>query len=105
MDACVGNKYPITDIGMPELGGKIDYTASAPDKPQLQSQLFENQGSRSRMLIQVPHPQPRGLTHVTKFTSTTRIDCPFGMPPLGQKEGDPPLLEEEYTYVDLHQPA
>lgn len=107
--AMMGNKYPITDIGMLNLAEKlIEKGERDLDKPNCKVELFENQkvADRECRLIQVTHPQPlAGLDyHVAQIyiDNENRLPIRYAAYIWPEKEGDPPLLEEEYTYVDLH---
>jgi len=106
--AMMGNKYPITDIGMLNLANKlIEKGERDLDKPNCKVEIFENQSVDEYQckLIQVTHPKPLpGLDyHLAQIyvDNQTQLPIRYAAYVWPEKEGDPPVLEEEYTYLDL----
>lgn len=106
--AMMGNRYPITGIGMIRLVEKLIEKGSRDRElgPCL-VQIIENEkvGDRPCRLIQVTHPTPeKGMDfHIAQIFFDTERMIPlryaaFGWP---KKEGDSPPLEEEYTYLNV----
>jgi hypothetical protein len=106
--AMMGNKYPITDIGILNLAEKlIEKGERDVDQANCQVEIVEDQEVQGRLcqLIQVTHPEPLdGLDfHVAQIFIDNELRLPiryaaYLWPP---KPGDPAPLEEEYTYLDL----
>jgi hypothetical protein len=106
--AMMGNKYPITDIGMLNLAEKlIEKGERDLDQPGCKVEIFENQSVDDYQckLIQVTHPQPLpGLDyHLAQIfiDNQTQLPIRYAAYLWPEKEGEPPLLEEEYTYLNL----
>lgn len=106
--AMMGNKYPITDIGILNLAEKlIEKGERDIDQPDCQVEILEDQEVKGRLcrMIQVMHPEPLdGLDfHVAQIFIDNELQLPIryaaylwpSMP------GEPAPLEEEYTYLDL----
>ncbi len=106
--AMMGNKYPITEIGLEKL---IEKLIEKGERDKLAgpctvktTEGFEV-GGRPCLKIEVIHPNidPRFDFHIAEiFMDTERLIplryAAFMWPP---KPGDPPVLEEEYTYTDI----
>jgi hypothetical protein len=106
--AMMGNRYPITGIGMIRLVEKLIEKGSRDRElgPCI-VQIIENEkvGDRPCRLIQVTHPKlEKGMDfHIAQIFFDTERMIPlryaaFGWP---KKEGDAPPLEEEYTYLNV----
>lgn len=106
--AMMGNRYPITGIGMIRLVEKlIEKGTRDRELGPCVVKIIENEevGGRTCRLIQVTHPtQEKGMDfHIAQifFDSERMIPlryAAFGWPP---KEGEAPPLEEEYTYLNV----
>lgn len=106
--AMLGNKYPITEIGLMRLLEKlIEKIDRGVDLSQLEIEIRDNQkvGERTCRLVQVT--QPRSVPGADFYIAQVFLDMER-MVPLRyaaflwpQRQGEPPLLEEEYTYLDL----
>ena len=108
MLAMMDNKYPIAEIGLTRL---IEKLIEKGDRDRLvgpcEVQIFEDQhvGDRVCRLIQVTHPQPdpRYDFHIAQIFIDTERMIPLRYAAfLWPKEaGGEPILEEEYTYLDM----
>ncbi len=106
--AMMGNKYPITDLGMLNLAEKLIEKGQR-DINQLDCKvdIFEDQLVDDRLckLIQVTHPKPLpGLDyHLAQIFIDNELELPIRYAAYlwPEKEGEPPQLEEEYTYLNL----
>lgn len=108
MLAMMDNKYPITEIGLTRLVEKL---IEKGERDRLvgpcEVQIIEDQhvGDRNCRLIQVTHPQPdpRYDFHIAQIFIDTERMIPLRYAAfLWPKEvGGEPLLEEEYTYLDV----
>lgn len=106
--AMMGNRYPITGIGMIRLVEKlIEKGTRDRELGPCQVKIIENEkiGDRPCRLIQVTHPKPeKGMDfHIAQIFFDAERMIPlryaaFGWP---KKEGDEPPLEEEYTYLNV----
>lgn len=106
--AMLGNRYPITGIGLIRLVEKlIEKGTRDRELGPCDVQIIENEkvGDRPCKLIQVTHPKPeKGMDfHIAQifFDSERMIPlryAAFGWP---KKEGEQPPLEEEYTYLNV----
>ncbi|MBX3420065.1 MAG: DUF1571 domain-containing protein [Pirellulaceae bacterium] len=104
----MGNKYPITDIGMLKLAEKlIEKGERDRQLGPCQVEFFENQlvAERHCKLIQITHPEPKpGLDyHLAQIFIDNQWGVPIRFaayiwPP---QPGEPPELEEEYTYLNV----
>lgn len=108
MLAMIDNKYPITEIGLTRLVEKL---IEKGERDRLigpcEVRIVEDQrvGDRVCRLIQVTHtqPDPRFDFHIAQiFIDTERVIplryAAFMWP---KEPGGEPLLEEEYTYLDV----
>lgn len=108
MLAMMDNKYPITEIGLTRLVEKL---IEKGERDRLvgpcEVQVLEDQhvGDRTCRLIQVTHPKPdpRYDFHIAQIFIDTERMIPLRYAAfLWPKEpGGEPLLEEEYTYLDV----
>jgi hypothetical protein len=108
MLAMIDNKYPITEIGLTRLVEKL---IEKGERDRLigpcEVQIVEDQrvGDRVCRLIQVTHPQPdpRFDFHIAQiFIDTERmIPLRYAAFMWPTESGGEPLLEEEYTYLDV----
>lgn len=106
--AMMGNKYPITEIGLEKLieklieKGERDKLAGPCDVKIVDG--FEV-GGRPCQKIEVthPNPDPRFDFHIAQiFLDTERmIPLRYAAYLWPEKPGGPPQLEEEYTYLDV----
>lgn len=106
--AMMGNRYPITGIGMIRLVEKLIEKGTRDRElgPCSVRIIFnEEVDGRPCQLIQVTHPtQEQGMDfHIAQIFFDTERMIPlryaaFGWP---QKEGEAPPLEEEYTYLNV----
>lgn len=108
MLAMMDNKYPITEIGLTRLIEKLIEKGERDRKVgPCEVQIVEDQrvGDRVCQLIQVTHPErdPRYDFHIAQiFIDTERmIPLRYAAFLWPQKAGGEPLLEEEYTYLDV----
>jgi hypothetical protein len=106
--AMLGNKYPITEIGLMRLLEKlIEKIDRGVDLSRCTIEIRDNQqvGDRSCRLVQVT--QPRSVPGADFCIAQVFLDLERQVPLRyaaflwPEREGDPPLLEEEYTYLDL----
>lgn len=106
--AMLGNRYPISDIGIRNLLIKlVEKGKRAKLEPDCQVIVDEQQsiGGRPCTLIQVTHPhrKPDLEFHVAQIFFDQELRLPiryacFSWPETGSRET---VLEEEYTYLDL----
>jgi len=108
MLAMVANKYPITEIGLARLVEKLIEKGERDRKiGTCEVQIVEDQhvGDRACRLIQVTHPQkdPRFDFHIAQiFIDVERmIPLRYAAFLWPAEPGGEPLLEEEYTYLNL----
>ena len=108
MLAMMDNKYPITDIGLTKLVEKlIEKGERDRQLGPCEVQIVEDQrvGDRVCRLVQVTHPQPdpRFDFHIAQiFIDTERlIPLRYAAFMWPKEPGGEPLLEEEYTYLDV----
>lgn len=106
--AMVGNKYPITEIGLIRLLEKmLEKIDRDVDLSRCEIETRENQrvGDRECRLIQVTQPRsvPGADFYIAQFFLDTERQLPLRYASFlwPEKEGDPPPLEEEYTYLNL----
>lgn len=105
--AMMGNKYPITDIGLVRLVEKLIEKASS--EAALEGctvQVRENQrvGDRTCRMIQLTQPSRDGFDfHVAQIFVDMERKLPLRYAAFlwPETEGGAPPLEEEYTYLDL----
>ncbi|QDV25622.1 DUF1571 domain-containing protein [Aureliella helgolandensis] len=108
MLAMLGNKYPITEIGLQRLVEKlIEKGREDRTKGPCQVDIIEDQkvGDRVCRLIQVVHPTPdAGFDfHIAQIFIDIERQIPLRYAAFlwpKQAGGEPPL-EEEYTYLDV----
>lgn len=106
--AMMGNKYPITEIGLNRLVEKLIEKGERDKKlgPCLVT-IDEGHkvGDRNCKLVQVMHPEhdPRFDFHIAQiFIDEERmIPLRYAAFLWPEKPGDPPPLEEEYTYLNV----
>lgn len=106
--AMMGNRYPITGIGMSRLVEKlIEKGTRDRELGSCLVEIMENEkvGDRPCRLIQVTHPvEEQGMDfHIAQIFFDAERMIPlryaaFGWP---KKEGEAPTLEEEYTYLNV----
>jgi hypothetical protein len=106
--AMMGNRYPITGIGMIRLVEKlIEKGTRDRELGPCLVQIIDNEkiGDRTCRLIQVTHPkQEKGMDfHIAQIFFDAERMIPlryaaFGWP---KREGEQPPLEEEYTYLNV----
>lgn len=106
--AMMGNRYPITGIGMIRLVEKlIEKGTRDRELGPCLVQIIDDEkvGDRTCRLIQVTHPtQEKGMDfHIAQIFFDTERMIPlryaaFGWP---KKEGEQAPLEEEYTYLNV----
>lgn len=106
--AMLGNKYPITEIGLVRLVEKlIEKIDRGVDLSQCSIAILEDQmvGEQSCRLIQVT--QPRSVPGADFYIAQVFIDNQRQVPVRyaaflwPDQAGSPPPLEEEYTYLNL----
>ncbi len=103
-----GNKYPITDIGMLNLADKLiekgseDVGRSDQDIKIIENQMVED---RPCQLIQITNPNqlPELDYHVAQIYIDNELAVPirYAAYTWPTQAGDPPQLEEEYTYLEV----
>lgn len=106
--AMMGNKYPITEIGLEKLVEKLIEKGER-DKLTGPFDVFINSGyevgGRPCRLIEVVHPKPdpRFDFHIARiFIDEERmIPLRYASYMWPEAPGGDPVLEEEYTYVDV----
>ena len=108
MLAMMDNKYPITEIGLTRLVEKL---IEKGERDRLvgpcEVQVLEDQhvGDRTCRLIQVTHPKPdpRYDFHIAQIfiDSERMIPLRYAAFLWPKEPGGEPLLEEEYTYLDV----
>ena len=106
--AMLGNKYPITELGMLRLVEKlIEKIDRDVDLSQCLIETREGQmvGDRACRLIQVTQPKsvPGADFYIAQVFLDTERQIPLRYAAFlwPEKAGDPPPLEEEYTYLDV----
>lgn len=106
--AMLGNKYPITEIGLMRLLEKlIEKCDRGVDLSQCKIEIIEHQkvGDRDCRLFQVT--QPRTVPGADFYIAQVFLDVERQIPLRyaaflwPEKTGDSPPLEEEYTYLNL----
>lgn len=106
--AMTGNRYPITEIGMKNLARRmLEVAEHDAQYGECEVEFFEGAkiNGRNCTCIQVMHPVPRRnfLFHLARIFIDDELNLPiryeaYGWPP---RPGDPPVLEEEYTYLNV----
>lgn len=106
--AMMGQRYPITDIGVGNLVVQLITKAERDRKhAEIDVKFFDNSkvNDRSCRMIQVIHPEKR--SHFDFHKAQIFIDHELKVPiryaawSWPEKPGDEPPLLEEYTYVDM----
>lgn len=106
--AMLGNKYPISEIGLVRLAEKL--IEKGERDRELSDALVtitddQSVGGRKCQLIQVTHPEPvDGLDfHIAQIFVDTerRIPLRYAAYLWAENPEDEPPLEEEYTYLDV----
>ncbi len=106
--AMMGNKYPITEIGLAKLVEKLIEKGErdkkvGPCEVKIE-EGFEVGGRRCRKIeVTHPTPDPQFDFHMAQiFIDTERmIPLRYAAYMWPEKPGAPPPLEEEYTYIDV----
>ncbi|MCA9181435.1 MAG: DUF1571 domain-containing protein [Planctomycetales bacterium] len=106
--AMLGNKYPITEIGLLRLAEKlIEKIDRDVDLSQCLIETREQQfvGDRPCRLIQVTQPKsvPGADFYIAQVFLDTQRQIPLRYASFlwPERPGEPPPLEEEYTYLDV----
>lgn len=106
--AMMGNKYPITEIGLLRMVEKlIEKGLRDKELGDCKVEIFEGQlvGQRSCKLIQVTHPEKRDNFdfHIAQIYIDEQLELPIRYAAYlwPTAEGEAAPLEEEYTYSDL----
>ena len=106
--AMLGQRYPITEIGFENLVVKLIEKGERDRKQgQCEVKFFKQVkvGQRPCTMIQVVHPVQK--PHLDFYRARIFIDDGLGVPvryaawTWPEKEGDDPLLLEEYTYLNV----
>jgi hypothetical protein len=104
-------KYPITDIGLENLlaklleRGKKDRDRDRPEECEVKTIKNVKVEGRPCSLISIRHPKQR--PEYDYYLAQVFIDDEYQLPTryaaynFPEKEGDDPLVEEEYTYLDM----
>jgi Protein of unknown function (DUF1571) len=108
MIAMSGNRYPITDVGVLNLVERlVEIGEKDTQYGECEVQFFQGAkiNNRDCTCIQVIHPVPRRnfLFHLARIFVDTELNLPvryeaYDWP---EKQGGPPVLNEEYTYLNL----
>jgi hypothetical protein len=106
--AMAGQRYPITEIGIYNLTKRLIEVAEK-DKNfgECEVKFFKGASINKRpvTVIQVTHPVPRKnfIFHVAKVFVDDELNIPVRYEAWDwpEKPGGPPLLIEEYTYMDV----
>lgn len=108
MIAMSGNRYPITDVGVLNLVERlVEIGEKDTQYGECEVQFFQGAkiNNRDCTCIQVIHPVPRRnfLFHLARIFVDTELNMPvryeaYDWP---EKQGGPPVLTEEYTYLNL----
>ncbi|MFO0941003.1 MAG: DUF1571 domain-containing protein [Pirellulales bacterium] len=108
MLAMMGNKYPITEIGLLKMVEKlIEKGQRDKELGDCKVEIFQGQlvGGRSCKLIQVTHPEKRDKFdfHIAQIYIDEELGLPIRYAAYlwPNSPGEAPQLEEEYTYSDL----
>ena len=103
-----GQRYPITMTGIRMLTERmIEMGARETQFGECEVKFFKGAkiNGRSCMCIQVKHPTPRKqfAFHLARIFIDEELTVPvrYAAYTWPKKEGGPPVLEEEYTYVNL----
>ncbi|MBX3413498.1 MAG: DUF1571 domain-containing protein [Pirellulales bacterium] len=108
MIAMSGNRYPITEVGVLNLVERlVEIGERDTQYGECEVQFFQGAkiNNRDCTCIQVIHPVPRRnfLFHLARIFVDTELNMPvryeaYDWP---EKQGGPPVLTEEYTYLNL----
>lgn len=108
MIAMSGNRYPITEVGVLNLVERLVEIGNRDTQyGECEVQFFQGAkiNNRDCTCIQVIHPVPRRnfLFHLARIFVDTELNIPvryeaYDWP---EKQGGPPVLTEEYTYLNL----
>ncbi len=108
MIAMQGNRYPITDAGVLNLIERLIVIGRADTKyGECEVKFFQGAkvSGRTATCIQVVHPVPRKnfLFHLARIYVDEELSLPIRYEAYNwpSSEGGPPLLTEEYTYLNL----
>ena len=106
--AMAGQKYPITKVGIRNLTDELIQVAQADSKfaeCEVRTDMNTKVDGRATTMIQVLHPYPRKnfRFHLARVFIDNELRVPIRYEAYlwPEKPGDPPPLEEEYTYRDL----
>lgn len=108
MLAMNGNRYPITEVGILNLTERLlEIGRKDTQYGECEVQFFEGAkiNGRDATCIQVVHPVPRRnfLFHLARIFVDTELNVPIRYEAYDwpSQPGGPPLLTEEYTYLNL----
>ena len=106
--AMKGNRYPITEIGLLNLVRRLIEVGEKDTKyGECEVEFFPGSKINDRVCtcVQIIHPVPRRnfLFHVARIFVDDELNLPvrFEAYDWPEKEGGPPELVEEYTYLNL----
>ncbi|HZZ29634.1 MAG TPA: DUF1571 domain-containing protein [Pirellulales bacterium] len=106
--AMLGQRYPITELGIANLTKRL-IEVGEHDRKYAECYVWRNDrakvGDRSCILVTVMHPirRPGFIFHIARIFIDKELTVPLHYEAYDwpAHEGDPPLLLERYTYVNL----